>query len=474
MYNQCLDSTKTSQGNHMTRIIIAATPIYGHIAPLRSLAADLVGRGHHVTFLSGSAFKTSVEGTGATFVPLSGNADFDMSDAAAFPERLQVQAGPPQIDFDIRHLFVDPIPEQHRALQALLAAAQSEQPDEPVVVLHDTVFMGLWPVLLGASGLRPAGVIGIGVTPLPLTSIDTAPFGLGLAPDNSEAGRLRNRDLNSRVANELFVAAQAHLVKVLRDAGATTAPPFVFDGMVALPDRFLQLTVAALEYERSDAPAGLRYVGPLPARESSFSPPVWWDEVLGARKVVLVTQGTIANRDFDELIRPTLTALADMDAVIVAVTGRAGSGTDANANANANANADIGDVPANAYVANFIPFDRLLPHVDVLVTNGGYGGIQQALSHGVPLVLAGESEDKIEVNARVAHTGAAIDMRTGRPDPAALRSAVDAALSEPQYRNSARRLQADYAMHDAFAAVDSSITELAHAARPRHDQRRFA
>lgn len=450
----------------MTRIIIAATPVYGHVAPLRSLAADLVSRGHQVTFLSGSAFKTFVEGTGSTFVPLSGNADFDMSDPAAFPERLQVQAGPPQIDFDIRHLFVDPIREQHRALQALLAAAQREQPDEPVVVLHDTVFMGLWPVLLGAPGLRPAGVIGIGVTPLPLTSIDTAPFGLGLAPDDSEAGRRRNRDLNSRVANELFVAAQTHLVKVLRDAGATTAPPFVFDGMVALPDRFLQLTVAALEYERSDAPVGLRYVGPLQARESSFSPPVWWDEVLGARKVVLVTQGTIANRDLDELIRPTLTALADMDAVIVAVTGRAGSGTDANA--------DIGDVPANAYVANFIPFDQLLPHVDVLVTNGGYGGIQQALSHGVALVLAGESEDKIEVNARVAHTGAAINMRTGRPDPAALRSAVDAALSEPQYRNSARRLQADYATHDAFAAVDSSIAELAHAVRPRHDQRRFA
>lgn len=448
----------------MTRIIIAATPIYGHVAPLRSLAADLVGRGYHVTFLSGSASKTFVKGAGATFVPLSGNADFDASDPDAFPERLSVQAGPPQIDFDIRHLFVDPIAEQHRALQALLAAAEKEQPGEPVVLLHDTVFMGMWPVLLGATGLRPKGVIGIGVTPLPLTSIDTAPFGLGLTPDNSEAGRLRNRDLNSKVANELFVAAQTHLVKVLRDAGATTAPPFVFDGMVALPDRFLQLTVAALEYERSDAPAGLRYIGALPAGQSTFSPPVWWEHVLGARKVVLVTQGTIANRDFDDLIRPTLTALADMDAVIVAVTGRD----------DVDINADIGPVPANAYIADFIPFDQLLPHIDVLVTNGGYGGIQQALSHGVPLVLAGESEDKIEVNARVAHSGAAINLRTGRPDPAALRSAVHAALSDPHYELSARRLQADYARHDAFAAVDSGIRELADAPETRNDQRSAA
>ncbi len=445
----------------MTPIIIAATPIYGHVAPLRAIAAHLVQRGHSVTFLTGSAFKRFVEGTGAVFAALTGNADFDASDPAAFPERVLMQPGPLQINFDIQHLFADPIGQQHRALQTLLAAAASAQPDEPMVLIHDTVFMGMWPVLLGAPGIRPKGVIGIGVTPLPLTSIDTAPFGLGLPPDSSAAGRLRNCNLNEAVVSEVFVAAQTHLAKVLRDAGATTEPPFVFDGMVALPDRFLQLTVAALEYERSDAPAGMRYIGALPIARTTFAPPVWWwEHVLGARKVVLVTQGTIANRDFDELIRPTLAALADEAVVVVAVTGRA--------------DADLGPVPANAFVADFIPFDQLLPHVDVLVTNGGYGGIQQALSHGVPLVLAGESEDKIEVNARVAHSGAAINLSTGRPDALAVRSAVNAALFEPQYRLSAQRLQLDYAKHDAFAAVESCIRELAHAEETNGAQRSLA
>jgi formate dehydrogenase assembly factor FdhD len=39
----------------------------------------------------------------------------------------------------------------------------------------------------------------------------------------------------------------------------------------------------------------------------------------------------------------------------------------------------------------------LLPKVDVMVTNGGYGGVQRAVSTGVPLVVAGSTEDELEV-----------------------------------------------------------------------------
>lgn len=429
----------------MTRIIIAATPAYGHVAPLQSIAEDLVRRGHVVTFLTGSSFKDFVERSGADFIAPGGNADFDASDPAAFPRRADIPAGPAQIDFDVRHLFVDPIVQQHRALQMLLAAARRDEPGEPVVVLHDTAFMGLWPVLLGAPGIRPHGVIGIGVTPLPMNSIDTAPCGFGLAPDSSEAGRARNRQLNAMVVDEVFAGAQAHLAKVLREAGASLPPPFVFDAMVSLPDRYLQLSIAALEYERSDAPAGLRFIGALPPSRAPFSPPPWWKEIVGAKPVVAVTQGTLANRDFDELIKPTLQALADLDVVVVAVTGRE--------------DAEIGPVPANAHVAGYLPFDRLLPHVDVLVSNGGYGGVQQALGAGVPLVLAGESEDKAEVAARAAYTGSAINLATSRPSAGAVRAAVEAVLRDPAYRRQARRLQADYSRHDAFAMVDACVRE---------------
>ena len=63
-------------------------------------------------------------------------------------------------------------------------------------------------------------------------------------------------------------------------------------------------------------------------------------------------------------------------------------------------------LPPNTYVAEYLPHDVLLPKVDVMVTNGGYGAVQRALSTGVPLVVAGDTEDKPEVAARVAWSGA--------------------------------------------------------------------
>ncbi|WP_415830108.1 glycosyltransferase, partial [Kibdelosporangium persicum] len=116
---------------------------------------------------------------------------------------------------------------------------------------------------------------------------------------------------------------------------------------------------------------------------------------------------------------------------------------------------EVGDlrVPTNARVEPFIPFDALFPLVDVVVTNGGYGGVQLALHHGVPLVVAGAGEDKPAVAARVADFGVGIDLRTGRPEAAAVRQAVRRVLDEPGFRRRARELSADYRAADPVGAI---------------------
>ena len=87
-----------------------------------------------------------------------------------------------------------------------------------------------------------------------------------------------------------------------------------------------------------------------------------------------------------------------------------------------------------------MPYSELLPHVSVLVTNGGYGGLQQALAHGVPIVVAGATEDKPETAARVAWSGVGLRLREQCPDPGHVRDAVLRVLREPRYRARAQAI----------------------------------
>ena len=90
-------------------------------------------------------------------------------------------------------------------------------------------------------------------------------------------------------------------------------------------------------------------------------------------------------------------------------------------------------MPPNAFAAEFVPYDRLLPRTDVFVTNGGYGGLHYAMEYGVPVVVAGDTEDKPETAARSAWSGIGVDLGTGRPTGAAVRRGVRKVLGDPTY-----------------------------------------
>jgi UDP:flavonoid glycosyltransferase YjiC (YdhE family) len=93
----------------------------------------------------------------------------------------------------------------------------------------------------------------------------------------------------------------------------------------------------------------------------------WWYELDKTKYLVLVTQGTIANRDFGQLIEPTLTGLSrDKDLMVMATTG------------GQSIECISVDIPANARVAEFMPFEQIMPSVDLLITNGGCGTVNMA------------------------------------------------------------------------------------------------
>ncbi|WP_438853814.1 glycosyltransferase [Agromyces sp. M3QZ16-3] len=264
--------------------------------------------------------------------------------------------------------------------------------------------------------------------------------------------------LNTLVTTVVFRKTQALADRILDGLGRPPLDRFLFDAST-LCDRFLQLSPAEFEYPRSDLGPNVRFVGTvLPPAPVAGPLPDWWHELDGDRPVVHVSQGTIDNRDFDRLMRPTLDALADRDVLVVAATG-------------GRPVAELGELPANARAAEFLPYDLLLPKTAVFVTNAGFGGTQYALSHGVPIVAAGDTEDKPDVAMRVQWSGTGLTLRTGTPTAAAVGAAVDRLLAEPSFRDRARAMARRIAEYDTAGLIAAEL-EAAAARRPASETAR--
>jgi UDP:flavonoid glycosyltransferase YjiC (YdhE family) len=107
----------------------------------------------------------------------------------------------------------------------------------------------------------------------------------------------------------------------LKAMGVRPLPRNLFESAIELADAYMQLSVPGFEFPRV-LPPSVRFIGALPIVPNQAPLPPWAPELDGRRKVVLVTQGTVANHDFGLLVAPTLAALAnEPDLLVVATMG---------------------------------------------------------------------------------------------------------------------------------------------------------
>jgi MGT family glycosyltransferase len=414
------------------RILTATVPLTGHVQPMRPIVRALVDRGHRVTWYGAKKFERAITDAGATYAPMCSAPDWDDDRVEEALPALRGQRGLARVRTQLFEMFIAP-------MRAQLADLRALGPHD--AILADQAHLG---AALYAE-ITQTPWVGLGISALVIPSKDLAPFGTARRPGDPP---IVNRFLYWLVNRVLFRSINRSYRAERLAAGVSDRGTY-FD--VLSPDLFLQPTVRSFEYPRSDLPSQVRFIGPIVPRVKDAVLPIWWNDVVAARAsgtpVVLVTQGTLATAP-RELVGPALTALEHMDVLVVATTPATPS--------------DVGRRawPANARVAPFVPYDALLPLAQVMVTNGGYGGVQMALARGVPLVVAGGSEEKPEIARRVAWCGAGIDVRTGRPSPSKIRGAVRRVLDEPSFRERARVLAAEIATTDAPTTAVAAIEDL--------------
>ncbi|SDS66443.1 glycosyltransferase [Microterricola viridarii] len=429
----------------MASIMIAVMPFVGHVAPMRAVAEAFLADGHRVRVYTGAAHAGAFASLGAGVVPWRVAPDFDEHDLpAAFPA-LRDRKGPAQMLANVREVFINTAAGQCVDLRA----AFDEEPWE--VIVADGLSLGAH--LASEHTGTPWATVSI--VPLTIPSRDLPPPGLGIRPGRGPLGRARDALLRGILP---LVSARLERDYRLARSDAGLAPggrPFG-DAWYS-PELVCASGVPELDYPRRDLPSQVVYVGTLTPAAAAPPPPGrrpdWLpDAAAGGDPVVHVTQGTL-NTEPRDLIQPAFAALGRQRVRLVAVTGRRGR-------------PELPfPAPPNAAVSDVIPYAGLLPHVDVMITNGGWGGVLAALAHGIPLIVAGGDLDKPEIAARVAWAGAGIDLRTGTPSPRQILAAWRRVSADPAFRASAERVGAALRQHDGPAEVVQHTLRLLQARR---------
>ncbi|KAG5919883.1 hypothetical protein E4U42_006396 [Claviceps africana] len=408
-------------------VVACTAPFHGHFLPVLNIVYRLVDRGYDVSFVTGSEFKDCVEEAGASFYSIP---SFDLE--AFKKERTMCNGFEAKVAFSSYTMCIQPRKERKIALYAALEQVRERHPDREVVILTETFFLGDHALYLGAElprgfTRRPRSV-SIHTMPYMVSSQVTAPLGLGYIPDGTEEGRRYCASEWARFKRDVYQKTMVYQEKNFREMGAvhvpSNEPPQNVMGTSA--DVTLQMCPPSLEYDLPDYHPRMRFAGALAGIGLSrdFQYPSFWPDVTRRdRKVVAVTQGTVAVNHRDLLI-PTLKALASRsDLVVVAILGKRG----------ASLPADV-TIPSNAHVIDYLPYQAILPYASVFVSNGGYGGFIQGMLFRVPMILAGTTEDKLEVACRGEYAGIAINLRTDTPEVDRITQAVDEVLRDDRYK----------------------------------------
>jgi MGT family glycosyltransferase len=398
------------------KALLVSTPAVGHLNPLLSVGRILISDGHEVVGLSSTHLRDRIEAIGATFRSFLPGADFDIRNASElFAEMKAIPPGPKLLRMILERGFVDFMLPQYQSVKEVMR----EFPFD--IIIGDHLMLGVLPMLLGPRSKRPPVAL-LGTTYLLSSRDDGAPNDAGIPPASSETQHKEYAELFQAFEKAVFAPVGEYLNSRLAEIGLEPLRRNLYDAMVELPDAYLQLTVPRFELPRRQLAPSVHFVGPLPITPNQAPVPPWAQDLDGSRKVVLVTQGTLTNDDFSELVLPALQALADEPDIIVVVTtgGRPVETLG-------------GPLPENVRVAQYLPFEWVLSKIDAFVTNGGYGSVNQALSFGVPIVTAGTAADRGDVSARVAWSGVGVNLATNAPTAAALRPAVRSVLDDPKY-----------------------------------------
>ncbi|AKP45588.1 macrolide family glycosyltransferase [Bacillus smithii] len=161
---------------------------------------------------------------------------------------------------------------------------------------------------------------------------------------------------------------------------------------------------------------------------------------------IYISLGTVFNQAMD-FYKLCFKAFGNTDHTVVMSIGKQ------------NQISDLGEIPKNFIVKNYVPQTEVLKYSKLFITHGGMNSTNEGLYYGVPLIVIPQSADQPIIAGQVANIGAGIKLQMQSLTANQLREAADHVLNHPSFHQAVANIRESFQKSGGYHQAVDEIFE---------------
>lgn len=164
------------------------------------------------------------------------------------------------------------------------------------------------------------------------------------------------------------------------------------------------------------------------------------------KKTIYISLGTVFNQAID-FYKLCIKALGNTDHTVVMSIGDKAQIS------------DLGEIPKNFIVKNYVPQTEVLKYTKLFITHGGMNSTHEGLYYGVPLIVIPQSGDQPIIAEQVAYIGAGINIQMQGLTANQLRESADHVLNSPSIHMAVSNIRESFQKSGGYNQAVDEIFE---------------
>ncbi|MGL4990677.1 MAG: macrolide family glycosyltransferase [Sarcina sp.] len=380
----------------MARGLFIIFPGHGHVNPTLGLVSELINKGDEIVYISSEEYRKKLENVGARFKGYTG---IDMTTKNA---------------------------EIHK--KSLDLAFEEEDKFDYIVV--DT-FINPGKKIIEKFNIKKV-----------IQSITTFAINQKMAQNIFEYNQKRgSKELAKMIKDKFFSGYE-----IVAEEYGIEAPKSMADVMQGV-DSDLKIVFTSEYYQpyAKDFEDIYKFVGPSVFDRQEFND--FKISNTENKKLIYLSLGTLANKNFKFYFECFKALGGNQDIKVIMSIGKA------------NRIEDLGEIPSNFEVYNYVPQLKVLSQIDLFITHGGMNSSSEALYNNIPLIVVPQMAEQPIVAARVEELGAGINL-IEKENAQSIKEAVETILNDDSYKENATKIGESLRNSGGYKKAAEYINEL--------------